>query len=101
MADFRFNVSDSYHIPLRGWMLRLKLVEGSFDPSMLSPGKTFRVVGPDGEERTVTVKGLSVTGGRQTKARVEEYHEFDVVIPAGDGVVDGREIEIGWTAVPA
>lgn len=100
MADYRFNVSDSYRIPLRGWMLRLKLVDGTFEPSMLSPGSSLKLTGPSGEERTVTVKGLSTTGGRQTQERVDTYREFDVVIPAEDGMTGG-EVGIGWTAVPA
>lgn len=101
MADFRFNVSDSYLVPLRGWLLRLKLVEGDFQPSMLSPGSTFRLVAPDGEERTATVKGLAATAGNQSAARVERYGEFDIVIPAGDAVKDDREVDIGWSVVPA
>ncbi|MFP4622928.1 MAG: hypothetical protein ACLFRX_01990 [Gemmatimonadota bacterium] len=100
MADFRFNVSDSYLIPRRGWLLRLKLVEGDFDPSMLKPGKAFRLMGPNGEDRKVTVKGLSVTGGRQTRQRVERFREFDLVIPPEQAVVDGQEVGIGWKAVP-
>lgn len=67
MADYRFNVSDACMVPLRGWLLRLKLVDGEFDPSMLSPGSTFLLRGPDGEERTATVKGLSATAGKQTR----------------------------------
>lgn len=101
MADYRFNVSDAYAVPLRGWMLRLKLVDGDFEPPMLSPGSTFRLVAPDGEARTATVKGLSATAGRQTRQRVETYNEFDIVIPTGDAVVDDREVAIGWSAVPA
>ena len=101
MADFRFNVSDAYLIPRRGWMLRLKLVDGDFDPSMLKPGASFRLRAPDGDERTVSVKGLSVTGGRQTRERVETYKEFDLVIANEDAVRDGREVDIGWTALPA
>ena len=101
MADFRFNVSDAYFVPLRGWMLRLKLVDGDFDPAMLSPGSTFRLLAPDGEERTATVKGLSATGGRQTRERVQKYREFDIVIPAGDAIVAGREVAIGWSVLPA
>ncbi len=101
MADFRFNVSDAYHVPLRGWMLRLKLVEGDFEPKMLSPGSSFRLVAPDGHERNVTVKGLSATAGRQTRDRVETYREFDIVIPDGDAVREGREVALGWSAVPA
>lgn len=101
MADFRFNVSDACMVPLRGWMLRLKLVEGDFDPSMLSPGSTFRLRSPDGEGWTATVKGLSATAGRQTRKRVEKYKEFDIVIPASDAVRDGGEVAIGWSVVPA
>lgn len=101
MADYRFNVSDAYMVPLRGWMLRLKLVDGDFDPSMLAPGSTFLLRAPDGEERTATVKGLSATGGKQTRKRVEAYREFDIVIPTEDAVRDGREVAIGWAAAPA
>ena len=99
MSDYRFRVSDSYFIPLRGWMLRLKLLEGTFEPSMLKPGNTLRLTGPRGDERTVTVKGLSVTGGFQKKDRVAAYKEFDVVIPEEDAAGE-RRIAIGWEATP-
>jgi hypothetical protein len=82
-------------------MLRLKLVDGSFDPKALAPGSSLRLVAPDGEERTVTVKGLPTTGGRQTKERVDTYREYDIVIPDEDGTAGEREVGIGWTAVPA
>ena len=101
MADYRFRVSDAYFVPLRGWMLRLKLLEGSFDPKSLKPGKSLRLRGPEGEDRVVTVKALGVTGGRQKKERVEDTREFDLVIPPEDAVQDDRPVEIGWEAVPA
>jgi hypothetical protein len=101
MADFRFRVSDAYFVPLRGWMLRLKLLEGAFDPSMLRPGQSLRLAAPDGEERTVTVAGLSVTGGFQRKERVDAVREFDLVIPESDAVRDDRPVRIGWEATPA
>ena len=101
MADYRFRISDAYFVPLRGWMLRLKLLEGDFTPKTLKPGSSIRLVAPDGEERVLTVKGLSVTGGRQRKERVDEYREFDLVIPPEDAVQDDRAVEIGWEAVPA
>lgn len=101
MPDFRFNVSDACMVPLRGWLLRLKLVDGEFEPSMLSPGSTFRLQAPDGEERTGTVKGLSATAGKQTRTRVERYGEFDIVIATEDAVRDHREVAIGWSVSPA
>jgi hypothetical protein len=100
MADYRFRVSDAYFVPLRGWMLRLKLLEGEFEPSMLKPGAPLRLVAPDGEARPVTVKGLAATGGRQKKARVDEYGEYDLVISPADAVQDGRQVAIGWEATP-
>lgn len=101
MSDFHFRVSDAYFVPLRGWMLRLKLLGGDFDPTMLKPGKSLRLRAPDGEERAVTVQGLSVTGGFQKKDRVDEYKEFDLVISTQDAVRDDRPVAIGWDAVPA
>ncbi|MBW3553349.1 MAG: hypothetical protein KY466_07565 [Gemmatimonadetes bacterium] len=101
MTDYRFRVSDSYFIPNRGWMLRLKLLDGDFSPSMLQPGESLRLTGPRGEGRTVTVKGLSVTGGFQKKARVDAYREFDVVIPESEAMQDDQRVAIGWEAGPA
>ncbi|NIP80105.1 MAG: hypothetical protein GWM90_13140 [Gemmatimonadetes bacterium] len=101
MADYRFRVSDAYFVPLRGWMLRLKLLDGEFHPRMLKPGASLRLLAPDGEERVVTVKGLSTTGGRQRKERVDEYSEYDLVIPPEDAVRDDRQVAIGWEAAPA
>ena len=101
MADYRFRVSDAYFVPLRGWMLRLKLLEGDFSPSMLRTGGSLRLVAPDGEERVVTVKGLSVTGGRQRKSRVDAYGEYDLIIPREQALGDDRPVGIGWEATAA
>jgi hypothetical protein len=101
MSDFRFRVSDAYFVPLRGWMLRLKLLEGDFEPSMLKPGTDIRLTAPDGDTRTVTVKGLAATGGRQKAKRVDAYGEFDLIIPPEDAVRDDRAVAIGWEAAPA
>ena len=101
MADYRFRISDAYFVPLRGWNLRMKLLEGDFDPKMLKPGSSMRLVAPDGEERVVTVKARAVTGGKQKKERVQETREYDVVIAPDDAVQDERQVDIGWEAVPA
>jgi hypothetical protein len=100
MADYRFRVSDAYFVPLRGWMLRLKLLDGSFEPSMLKPGRSFRLVAPDGEERVTSVVGWAATAGTQSKQRVETYREFDIVIPQEDAVRDDRPVDLGWEVRP-
>ncbi len=100
MADYRFRVSDAYFVPLRGWMLRLKLLDGAFKPSMLKPGTALRLTAPDGEERVVSVLGLGATAGRQSQARVDAYSEFDIVIPHEDAVRHDRPVDLGWMATP-
>ncbi len=99
--DFRFRISDAYFVPLRGWNLRMKLLEGDFDPKMLKPGASMRLVAPDGEERVVTVKDRTVTGGKQKKERVQATREYDVVISPDDAVQEDRPVDIGWEVVPA
>jgi hypothetical protein len=100
MADYRFRVSDAFAVPLRGWLLRLKLLDGAFEPRMLKPGTSFRLVAPDGEERVVSVVGLAATAGNQTRKRVDTYAEFDIVISDQDAVREGRAVDLGWEARP-
>jgi hypothetical protein len=100
MTEYRFRVSDAYAVPLRGWILRLKLLDGSFEPGMLKPGAPLRLVAPDGEDREVSVLGLAATAGNQTRERVDTYSEFDIVIPAEDAVRDGKAVTLGWEARP-
>lgn len=101
MDDYRFRVSDAYAVPLRGWLLRLKLVDGSFKPDMLKPGASLRLVAPDGEDREVSVLGLAATAGNQTRQRVDAYSEFDIVIATDDAIRDGKAVNLGWEARPS
>jgi len=101
MPDYRFRISDAYFVPLRGWNLRMKLLEGDFDPKMLKPGSSFRLVAPDGQDRVVTVKDRTVTGGKQTAERVQETREYDIIISPEDAEQNDRTVDIGWEAVPA
>lgn len=100
MADYRFRVSDAYAVPLRGWLLRLKLLDGSFEPRMLKPGTSFRLMAPDGEERVASVAGLAATAGNQTRQRVDTYSEFDIVVSTEDAVRDGKPVDLGWEVRP-
>lgn len=97
---FRFRVSDSLAVPLRGHLLRLRLVDGSPSMKELSPGRTLTIVSPTADERTVTIIGHSATGGRATQSRLDTTRELDVVI-SGEDAGEGRAlIGIGWFAVP-
>lgn len=97
----RFRVSDALIIPLRGFLLRLKLVEGAADIAAFKPGSRLRLLAPDGTKREVTVKGFSETGGRQTQERLDRLKELDLVIAQEDAIRDGVPIDIGWEATAA
>lgn len=97
-GSWRFHVSDVVRVPLRGYLLRLRLVQGDPELSALEPGKTIRLVGPDGAERTATVKALSVTQGRPSQARMEKKRELDLVVPPAD-VEGSPPVEMGWSVV--
>lgn len=95
---FSFRVSDALVVPLRGYLLRLRLVDGHPNLNELRPGRKLLVSAPDGERRVVRIKDLSITGGRATRERLEATHELDIVISEGDAARNDRRIAMGWTA---
>lgn len=95
---FRFRVSDVVEVPLRGHLLRLRLVEGSPSVSDLAVGRKLKLVSPAGLEREVTIASHAVTGGRQTQERLDRTREMDVVISGGDAGSGAARVDIGWTA---
>ncbi len=97
---YRFRVSDSLEVPLRGHLLRLRLIEGSPSIKQFSRGSQLRVVSPSGEERTVGIIGFSATGGRQTQERLDRTRELDIVIPREDAGRGRSRISTGWFAGP-
>lgn len=97
-GSFQFRVSDAVPVPLRGMLLRLRLLEGAPVLKDVKPGRRLRLVAPDGATREVAIKAHSLTAGRQTQDRLEKTRELDVIIDDGDAVVDGIPVEIGWTA---
>ena len=94
----RFNVSDALDVPLRGFLLRLRRVDGSGSVKDIEPGSQLRLTSPDGLERTVTVVAKSLTGGRNTQERLEKTGQLDVIVPSEEAYADGTAIGIGWTA---
>lgn len=97
-TSYRFRVSDVAHVPLRGMLLRLKLLAGEPDAKRLRKGGRLRLHGPDGVERTVSIAGTASTGGRPTQKRLDATGEVDIVIAAEEALEDGVPVAIGWEA---
>jgi hypothetical protein len=97
-TPFQFRISDSVAIPRRGYLLRLKLNDGTPALSDVAPGRKLRVRGPHGGERVVVIKDYSATEGFPSQEKLDKRRELDIVVDQSDGLVDGQEIQIGWTA---
>jgi hypothetical protein len=95
---FRFRVSDALDMPLRGFLLRLRLLDGGASIADLGPGALLRLTTPTGRTRLVRVLDHSVTGGRQTQERLDRTRELDIVIARDDAYLDGEPAAIGWIA---
>lgn len=98
-GEFRFRVSDAMVVPLRGLMLRLRLLEGTPSIKDLAVGRRVRLTSPSGESRELAVVAHSVTGGRQTQKRLDELKELDVLVAEVAGATGGSPVDIGWVAV--
>ena len=95
---FEFRVSDSVAVPMRGYLLRLKLLNGEPGIADLGPGKRIKLRSISGRERVIAIKDNSVTQGPASQSRLDRTREFDIVIDAADGAIDGETVDIGWTA---
>src|SRR5687768_8015306 len=93
---FEYNVSDSMSIPLRGQLLRLKLVSGAPSVKALEAGKRIRLRAPDGRERVIHILDHAITGGTVTRNRLDRTRELDIVVPANEASIDAEPIGIGW-----
>jgi hypothetical protein len=94
--EFRFRVSDAVVVPLRGLMLRLRLLGGKPSIRDLAVGRRVQVTSPSGESRELAIVAHSVTGGRQTQKRLEQLGELDIVVAEVDGATGGTPVDIGW-----
>ena len=94
-----FRVSDAYEVPLRGMMLRLKVMGGTPSMKDFKRGAAIRVSSPQGDGRTVRVKDIGVISGRAKQDRLDRTGEIDVLVSREDGLAD-PPVGIGWTAAP-
>lgn len=100
-GPFEFKVSDALEVPLRGYLLRLKLASGTPSIGDIGPGKKIRLRAPDGSENVITIMDWSVTQGPPSQKRLDRTRELDVMIDGKDAMVGGRVVDIGWTAASA
>jgi hypothetical protein len=84
-------------VPLRGTVLRLRLVDGAPSMSELGAGTPLRLRSPSGSERTVTITDHAVMSGKASQKRLERVRELDVLISDEEAAADGP-VEIGWMA---
>jgi hypothetical protein len=94
---YTFRVSDVVDVPLRGTVLRLRLIEGTPSMGDLAVGSSLRLRSPAGAERSVKITAYAVSSGKATQERLDRVRELDVVIADSDAVADGP-VEIGWLA---
>src|SRR5690554_8206183 len=92
----RFRVSDVVPVPLRGYMIRLRATEGEPEAASLRPGRSLRLIGPDGSERGVRIRGIGVPSGRARAARLARDRGIDVIIAE----VGGEQVRLHWPAPP-
>lgn len=96
-SGFSFRVSDVVDVPLRGTMLRLRVVDGSPSMGDLGRGSVLRLRSPAGLEREVTITDHAVTAGKPTQKRLDRVRELDVIISDESASANGP-VEIGWMA---
>jgi hypothetical protein len=93
----QFRVSDVVDVPLRGIVLRLRVVEGAPSFDDFGEGTLLELRSPTGETRRVRITAHSLTGGRQSQTRLDRTRELDVLVePVTDA--DNGPLEIGWMA---
>ena len=75
-----FRVLDSVETPDGGCVLRLRLQDGEAPAVKTLKGARLLVRSPDGEERTVRVKGFALVGGKPSDGRMARTGRVDIQI---------------------
>jgi hypothetical protein len=91
-----FRVLDAMDAPHSGRILRLRLQSGETPSVKTLKGARMRAVSPDGEsERTVTVRGFAVFGGKPSDERLARTGRVDVHVTE-EGGDDDRPVSLQW-----
>ena len=92
----RFRVSDVVPVPLRGYMLRLRVTEGEPAAALVRPGRSLRLVGPDGGQRVVRIQGIGAPSGRSEPGACTvpgHFHRGARARAGDDSLKRGRDVE--------
>lgn len=100
IEPFGMTVSDIMDVPLRGLVLRLKVVSGSAKVAELAIGRKLRLIGPSGEHQVVRILAHPLAGGKVTQKRLDKYGEFDALIGPADAGGTTAPINFGFRAEP-
>jgi hypothetical protein len=97
---YNFRVSDVVDVPLRGTMLRLRLVDGTPSMKDLAVGSTVVLRSPGGDERKVQVVAHARMSGWARQERLDRARELDLIVTP-EGSQPGVQVpaDIGWTVV--
>lgn len=90
-----FRVLDAFDAPHGGRILRLRLQSGEAPPVQALRGAEMKAVSPDGPQRTFTIDGFALFGGKPSDDRLARTGRIDVhVSEAGDP--PGPPISARW-----
>lgn len=93
--SFELRVSDVVNVPLRGLLLRLKVVSGQPRTADIAVGRKLSVRSARGAEQTVRIVAHSITGGNVSQKRLDKVRELDVVVTS-DHAAELQLIDFGW-----
>ncbi len=92
-----FRVIDALDHPHSGRILRVRLHQGEAPSIRSLKGTTLRAESPRGEQRSVTVRGFALTGGKTSDARLHETGRLDLHV---EETGDGPPIGLQWILSP-
>ena len=96
-GGLEMKVLDVLNHPHGGRILRVRLKGNDLPVPKELRGLTLNATGPRGQERRVSVRGFSLTGGRVSRERLEETRRLDLHVEE-EG--DGPPVDLRWKLTP-